>query len=74
MAEGPAAWKRSRQLSKVLEGQAYTPTKYPVREAKLDRGMRILWQERGAVYHSSDTGAPRGAIIIWYIVKHDFIS
>ena len=73
LAEGPAAWKRSRQLSKVLEGQAFTPTKFPVREAKLDRGMRILWQERGAVYHA-DTGAPRGAIIIWYIVKHDFIS
>lgn len=73
LAEGPVAWRRSRQLSKALEGQQFTPSRYPVREAKLDKGMRILWQERGAV-DGNNNEMSRGAIIVWYIVKHDFIS
>jgi hypothetical protein len=78
LAEGPIAWKRSRQLSKVLEGQKYTPTKFPIREAKLDRGMRILWQECSALGEGSGGGAQfaaaSGSILIWYVTKHDFIS
>jgi hypothetical protein len=58
----------------VLEGQQHTPTRYPVREAKLDRGMRILWQERGALRDDGPSSGRGEAIIIWYIVKHDFIS
>ena len=77
LAEGPGAWQRNRRgMSKALKGQQFTPSRYPVRRAKLNKGMRILWQERGAILKNEAT-APRAgkeAILVWYIVKHDAIS
>ena len=72
LAEGPKTWGRAYQLSKVLKGQVNTPMRYPIREAKLDSGMRILWQERRAL---EEYGVQQGGtVLIWYIVKHDAIS
>ena len=78
-ATGKQEWSRSLKLQKVLQGQQNTPKKFPLRESKLDKGHRILWQERSnkvdggtAAGASSDTA--EGSILIWYIVKHDNIS
>ena len=77
LAEGPSAWKRNqRGMGKALKGQLHTPSRYPVRETKLNKSMRILWQERGAILENEAT-APRSgkeAILVWYIVKHKEIS
>ena len=71
LAEGPQAWKRSKVLSKVLQGQDHTPAKYPLREAKLDSGFRIMWQERKAL---ESYGLERGSVLIWEIGNRDLIT
>jgi len=79
LGEGPEAWQRSKKLCKALKGQFYTPKRFPLRESKLDKGMRILWQERSTLQTGGDNDQRlnekhTASVLVWGVVKHDDIS